>query len=95
METQFEFPVYFFMLSEPARFVPFKDVLAEKFIDGTEMFLAAEGKGKYDWAAYMPNHWNDFSEISFMMTRKVTEAAREGVDAATIREMKGIEKQLP
>ncbi|GKE34461.1 hypothetical protein Tco_1453783, partial [Tanacetum coccineum] len=33
--------------------------------------------------------------ISFMMTRKVSEAAREGVDAATIREMKGVEKQLP
>ncbi|GJZ74677.1 hypothetical protein Tco_0639142, partial [Tanacetum coccineum] len=27
-----------------SRFVPFKDVLAEKFIDGTEMLLAAEGK---------------------------------------------------
>ncbi|GJS72135.1 mRNA-capping enzyme-like protein isoform X2 [Tanacetum coccineum] len=52
------------MISEPARFVPFKDVLAEKFIDGTEMLLAAEGKGKYDWAAYMPNHWSDFSECA-------------------------------
>ncbi|GJU50803.1 mRNA-capping enzyme-like protein isoform X2 [Tanacetum coccineum] len=52
------------MISEPARFVPFKDVLAEKFIDGTEMFLAAEGKDKYDWAAYMPNHWSDFSECA-------------------------------
>ncbi|GJU50807.1 mRNA-capping enzyme-like protein isoform X2 [Tanacetum coccineum] len=52
------------MISEPARFVPFKDVLAEKFIDGTEMVLAAEGKGKYDWAAYMPNHWSDFSECA-------------------------------
>ncbi|GJW91664.1 mRNA-capping enzyme-like protein isoform X2 [Tanacetum coccineum] len=52
------------MISEPARFVPFKDVLAEKFIDGTEMLLAAEGKGKYDWAAYMPNHWSDFSECT-------------------------------
>ncbi|GJT00366.1 hypothetical protein Tco_0821535 [Tanacetum coccineum] len=35
-----------------SRCVPFKDVLAEKFIDGTEMLLAAEGKGQYDWAAY-------------------------------------------
>ncbi|GKE01884.1 mRNA-capping enzyme-like protein isoform X2 [Tanacetum coccineum] len=90
------------MISEPARFVPFKHVLSEKFIDGSEMLLAAEGKGKYDWAAYMPNYWSDFSKISFMMTRKApevaregVEAAREGVEAATIREMKGLEKQLP
>ncbi|GKE86452.1 hypothetical protein Tco_1560194, partial [Tanacetum coccineum] len=32
------------MISEPARFVSFKHVLSEKFIDGTEMLLAAEGK---------------------------------------------------
>nr|GEY87674.1 hypothetical protein [Tanacetum cinerariifolium] len=49
------------MISEPARFVPFKNVLVEKFIDGTEMFLAEQGEGEYDWAAYMPNHWSDFS----------------------------------
>ncbi|GKD19850.1 hypothetical protein Tco_1209008 [Tanacetum coccineum] len=28
------------------------------------MLLPAEGKGKYDWAAYMPNHWSDFSECA-------------------------------
>ncbi|GKB93287.1 hypothetical protein Tco_0979424, partial [Tanacetum coccineum] len=34
------------MISEHARFVPFKNVLREKFIDGTEMLLA-EGKDKF------------------------------------------------
>ncbi|GKF38669.1 mRNA-capping enzyme-like protein isoform X2, partial [Tanacetum coccineum] len=41
------FGIISLMISEPARFVPFKDVLAEKFIDGTEMLLPAEGKGGY------------------------------------------------
>ncbi|GKA07421.1 glucose/ribitol dehydrogenase, partial [Tanacetum coccineum] len=36
------------MISEAARFVPFKDALAENFANGTEMLLATEGKGKYD-----------------------------------------------
>nr|GEU81907.1 mRNA-capping enzyme-like isoform X2 [Tanacetum cinerariifolium] len=32
------------MISEHARFLPFKDLLAEKFIDGTKMLLSAEGE---------------------------------------------------
>nr|GEZ71725.1 hypothetical protein [Tanacetum cinerariifolium] len=52
------------MISEPARFVSFKHVLAEKFIDGTEMLLSAEGEGKYDWAAYMPNHLSNLCECA-------------------------------
>ncbi|GJZ83901.1 mRNA-capping enzyme-like protein isoform X2 [Tanacetum coccineum] len=36
------------MISEAARFDPFKDALAENFANGTEMLLATEGKGKYD-----------------------------------------------
>ncbi|GJT85810.1 urease isoform X2 [Tanacetum coccineum] len=49
------------IVSESARFVPFKDVLVKKFKDDTDMFLAEEGEGEYDWAAYVPNHWKDFS----------------------------------
>ncbi|GKD56457.1 mRNA-capping enzyme-like protein isoform X2 [Tanacetum coccineum] len=56
LKWKHSFGITSLMISEPARFVSFKHVLSEKFIDGTEMLLAAEGKGKYDWAAYMPNY---------------------------------------
>ncbi|GKB05981.1 hypothetical protein Tco_0834214 [Tanacetum coccineum] len=41
------------MISKPARFVPY-----------TEMLLETEGTGEYDSASYMSNHWKDYSKCA-------------------------------
>nr|GEX93596.1 hypothetical protein [Tanacetum cinerariifolium] len=54
------FGIFALMVSEPGRFhwiaKAVREIMEKK---GRYIILAAKGRGMFDWAAFLPNHWGD------------------------------------